>query len=467
MLNDKIDVVVLKYIIEKLDHRNILSYYNFARMFHLPEITEEASNYIERRFIAIAKTQNFLEFDFVIVNKILASSGLLVSSEVQIFDIANSWISYNTTQRSRFAKNILLKVRFPLLSDHALEYVLRKKSSFNDVKDCSLLVKEILLQKRTFFQTKSILYFTNRYCSQNMFDLLLCGGYKRKQSSNQIEGHFKVLSPMVEKRCFFKSAYLNDEVYFFGGCDCFGPEHEHIIETRSVEKFSLITNACEKVAEMPVYREEFCVCAFMGNIYIIGGVLYPTGSTIDHWCMRPTNTCLRFDTNGNEWKQIAGMNGSRLLSACSVFGGKIVVSGGTPMEDTVEMYDHVADTWSFLPNMLQGRELHASVAVRNKLYVFGGQTATCEVFDADCNKFVFIKPPPTLISPFTTPISYGLPHDCFAEAFSIGSTIFVFDHESPITLCYDLVEEEWFEETCEMRSGYDSYFCVKAPKLKQ
>ena len=44
-------------------------------------------------------------------------------------------------------------------------------------------------------------------------------------------------------------------------------------------------------------------------------------------------------------------------AACAVFGGKIVVSGGTRWVNvtlnTVEVYDYCSNRWSDMPNMLE------------------------------------------------------------------------------------------------------------------
>ena len=51
------------------------------------------------------------------------------------------------------------------------------------------------------------------------------------------------------------------------------------------------------------------------------------------------------------------MNEPRCNFSSAVFEGKIVVSGGFNNEtlNTVESYDHVAKSWTNMPNMVLGR----------------------------------------------------------------------------------------------------------------
>ena len=59
------------------------------------------------------------------------------------------------------------------------------------------------------------------------------------------------------------------------------------------------------------------------------------------------------------------MKNVRSHSACSVYEGRIVVSGGSN-NNTVED-DHIGDTWENMPNMINRRDGHKSV--KNKFFV--------------------------------------------------------------------------------------------------
>ena len=58
----------------------------------------------------------------------------------------------------------------------------------------------------------------------------------------------------------------------------------------------------------------------------------------------------------------------RKFAACTVFEGKIVVSGGV-QSNTVESYDFYENKWTYLPSMIEYRYFHGSVSVGNKLFV--------------------------------------------------------------------------------------------------
>ena len=147
------------------------------------------------------------------------------------------------------------------------------------------------------------------------------------------------------------------------------------------------------------------------------------------------------------------MNESRSHFSCTVFEGKIVVSGGFNRGslNTVEAYDHVANSWTNMPNMIEGRRYHKSIALKNKLYVFGGIfTKTYEVYDSTCKKFIALKSP----------------HNCFISpnsVISIGSKLVLFKFRKKSLLIYDLEDDSFSEEPCEVTKDLLGFSCVKVP----
>ena len=96
----------------------------------------------------------------------------------------------------------------------------------------------------------------------------------------------------------------------------------------------------------------------------------------------------------NRWSQLTDMNESKYVAACTVYEGKIVVSGGWNNEElnSVEAYDYYENKWTYLPDMIEERDNHASVSIGNKLFVIGGcKMSSCEMFDSFSRRFCYIK----------------------------------------------------------------------------
>ena len=151
--------------------------------------------------------------------------------------------------------------------------------------------------------------------------------------------------------------------------------------------------------ELKFFYEKFvygyCMCSFVDNIFIIGG---------RYDCFNGKNdvrrSCVVFDTTTKNWKEVAEMNDYRFNAARTVFEGRVVIFGGANdngFSRSVEAYDHVADTWSYMSNMIHGSYDHNLLAVSNKLFALGcgGNWDICEVYDSISKEFVVINSHPT------------------------------------------------------------------------
>ena len=440
---------------DNINIENVASYYQLTNNLNLKGISQEILKYIERRFPMVSKTESFLHTDYSFVEKILSSSNLYISSELEVFSVAAAWISYNLETRRKFAKDILLKIRLPLLSYHALAQVVCKNSTFININESLLLLKNILQNREELYRDKPVSFFTNRYCEQNSFKLFICGtvdstSMETIEQVNEIDKtkikSVEVLARLTDQRNEFKMVYCRGDVYVVGGYDA-NNESKYVL---SVEKYSSVYNTWKKVASLSANQQEFSACAFMDKLYVIGGV--DKDNVI-------INSCVGLSLKDYSRKEVARLNEPRWDAACTVYGGRVVVSGGDSNDHhdlfTVEAYDHVANTWSYMPNMNKGRRSHKSVAIRNKLFVIGGFVANCEVFDSYCNSFVIMKPPK--LNNFDIEITPPI--------VAFENKLILLDLDDRLMVCYDLDNDKWSNQCCTISPNQDSICGVKIPEL--
>ena len=412
----------------------------------------------------IVITNNYLQLDFTLVAKILGSSGLTIDTELQVLHAAHRFVSHNYSERSKFAKDLLLKVRLPLLSDHVLNYISSRNKYFNEIDDCVEVLREVSQNNKSIYQKKSKTFFSYRFCRQDMFNIIVNGGYmtdehgkiERVLTSTQLLSgkNFKVLKNLERTAAprYSRSVYCRGEIYLIGG-ELSGNY------VSSIQKYSLTTNSWEYVAIMFDPLSEFCSCVFLNQIFIIGGVSRKSG--LSHFCTR-------LDTKRKKWRKVAKMSEVRFKAGCSVFEGRIVVCGGANNDNdyglnTVEAFDHKANAWSSMPNMIGRRFDLDLVSVRNKLFVvsnrfgslFGGGPENCEVFDSTSNKFVYLKMKPTPLKFHTVRMS-----------LSVGNKLVILGcRDSATALCYDAEKEEWSEELNQITQNMGGFSCCAVPEF--
>ena len=434
-------------MVTKTNANNAVTFFFISRLFKLSNLSKISLCFIERFFPMAADSENFLELDFNSVVKIVQSSDLLIDTEIQVFNVADRWLSYNK-KRSKYTKDLLSRIRLLLLTVPALNHILRKKSCFTMNNECVDIINEALENKKGLHLNK--ISTTSRFCTQKDFNIVVCGGKLIQNSARDVVSdvfsiatnntdNIKKLSQMKTARQYSKAVCVGGEVYVFGGIDADA-------DIVSVERYSPVTNAWEIVADMHDDRENFCACSFVDSVYVFGG--YLEGKI---------NSCVKFDIKTRQWKKVAEMNEARSHASCAVFQGRIVVSGGVNDErlNTVEVYDHIADMWSYMPNMTVQRFNHKSVAVQDKLFIVGGiWSRTCEIFDSTSCRFISLKPNKSSLEELLM-----FP----AEVFSVGKKLVVFSNQMNATLHYDVEIDEWSEKLCEVTENLQDYCCAKLP----
>ena len=440
-------------------HKFISLFYQLSSFYNLIGFRNEALNYIYRWFKLIAKTENFQQLDFNSVNKILSSSELNICSELEIFNASDFWLSCESFDRSEISTKMFFKTRFPLLSEHVTKSLLEqgKKltylSSFHKNEECIKLMNEILKNKKEFYRNKSIVCHTNRYCNSTMFDLLI----SRNNQDTEILDFILYLPEaknLKKVEAYNKSinfrmsgaASITYEVYFLF---CNEEDEENLFI-----RHSPVLKTWE---ELDFFNDRYfdgcCMCSFIDSIFFIGGYNDYFNGYID-----VKKSGVVYDTISKKWIEVAKMNDNRINAACTVFEGRVVVSGGENSHEylrTVEAYDHVPDKWSYMPSMIHESCNHNMLAVSNKLFALGcGEFSDiCEVYDSICKKFVVINSHLTFFD------------SIYYEAISIGRNILVFKNFSNKVAIYNIDKNEWSEIFLFVAEDNILYYCLKMPSL--
>ena len=433
-------------------HKFVSLFYQLSSFYNLKCLRNEALDYIYRWFTIIATTENFQQLDFNNVNKILSSSELNISSELEVFNASDFWLSCESFDRCKFAKELFLKTRFPLLSDHVTRSLLERKNNSNDntffhkVKNCLVLIEEILKNKEEFYKNKSTIYYKNRYCNSSMYDILLCSRFDKSCKININYHNFEADSFKEVKKytttmkwAFYKAVFVKNRVYLL-----YYDENNEKLGFIRHSPFLKTWENLNSFYDRALYGHR--MCSFVDNIYFMGGIF---NNEIG-------KSCVLFDTNTEKWNEVAKMNDYRINAASTVFEGRVVVSGGLyeyRYLHTVEAYDHVEGKWSYMPSMINESCGHDMLAISNKLFAIGcGENFDIyEVYDTISGKFVILNTFPKLFD---------------GTSISIGRKIMVFKINSSFVVIYDVDKNEWYGESFEVTKNTCDFHCLKIPSLK-
>jgi N-acetylneuraminic acid mutarotase len=205
-------------------------------------------------------------------------------------------------------------------------------------------------------------------------DLYLVGGDSNGAPSSGLwryspdGGKWETLAQMDTPRAGHAAAVIGDRLYVVGGTTDAPFSDENQPPLTSLEIFDFQTGEWSRGPDMPTGRHHFGAAALDGRLYAVGGRA-PGNFALE--------TVERFEPERGEWERLAplplGTGGPSVVTA----GGKIVVvGGGDDIEDWV-----TPATWALWPKQERWRRLadlqvprhgHASAALRDRIYVFGG-----------------------------------------------------------------------------------------------
>ena len=169
--------------------------------------------------------------------------------------------------------------------------------------------------------------------------------------------------------------------------------------------------------------------------------------------------CFALNTEEYEWTskdEVARMKSPRSNLACEAFQGRIVVCGGfdnVNITNSVETYDHGSNSWTPMASMIERRYNHSLISMRNKMFVVGGKTSKCEVYDTISDKFILLKLPPK---------SLEFDFNNTRKTFTIGGKLFIVGKSSKTLAFYDVDKKKWSEEQFENKKRF--HFCLKVPQ---
>ena len=221
---------------------------------------------------------------------------------------------------------------------------------------------------------------------------MICGGRdKNRKVTNEV---FQLKIPsfevnkfpsMVEPHCYLDLVTFKSNIIAIGHrveLDVSLDESTVFVEIYS-DKTKTWTHKVLKAEE----KSGYCVISFMGKLYLIGGY---TKS-----CHKRLSSCYSYDINNEKWNNLANLNVARNCAECTVFEGKIVVTGGVNYLSrfkSVEAFDYCENKWTYLQDMNEKRSNHAAVSIGNKMFVIGRAYSTsCEVLDNFSRRFTNIN----------------------------------------------------------------------------
>ncbi|KAL0183315.1 hypothetical protein M9458_022690, partial [Cirrhinus mrigala] len=143
---DRLDVPVLtkacvQFLQERVSHSNCLGLMDFASLYVLRPLQEQCQTMLYQDFQEVLRHDEFLGLPKARVLELLASERLQVSEEVLV-TAALRWVHHRPDERRRELKELLERLRLPLLDPAFFTGTLEADDLVQDCKDLRPLLQE-------------------------------------------------------------------------------------------------------------------------------------------------------------------------------------------------------------------------------------------------------------------------------------------------------------------------------------
>ncbi len=331
--------ICAKHMIENLSIATCFTYKTLFEKFSMKKAEKAVNDYILENFVALFKSDDFLELPKETLCSYLQNENLGVSEEIEVFRIAKAWLEHDK-ERMQYCADIMKQISFAFIPTDTLKDEVRSASFMQQDKACNDLLFETLT------------YHGNIY-TQPLYQGTI-NKPKGKPSLLVIEaGTFRIK----------------------GGCKMF-----RIAEVENPAWIVQMDNLHEKHKDVkvgiPFVYDSISLVEYNNFLYLFG---------VDNRSF--SGVSMRYDGNTNKWIDLAPIpSGSLVRSAVSRVGETIIVTGGQGVSpndkykfylarlfDETYLYDIATNTWKTGTPYPQGIAGAAACTLNDLMYVAGGQ----------------------------------------------------------------------------------------------
>ncbi|XP_006002098.1 kelch repeat and BTB domain-containing protein 8 isoform X2 [Latimeria chalumnae] len=309
-----------QFMLSRLDPQNSIGVFIFADAYGHQELKEKSQDYIRKKFLSVAKEQEFLHLTKDQLISILDSDDLNVEKEEHVYESIINWFEREKDKREMHLPEIFAKcIRLPLLEE-------------------------------AFWKKIPPIF------AQAMAKTLIDIGSSSANGCTQRLG--MTASEMII---------------------CFDAAHKHSGKKQTVPCIDIATGRVFKLCKPPNDLREVGILVSPDNdIYIAGGYR-PSNSevAIDH---RAESDFWMYDHAGNRWLPKAPLLrariGCKLVHCCGklyAVGGRVYEGDGRNALKSVECYDIRDNCWTAVSPMPVAMEFHSAVEYKDHIYVLQGE----------------------------------------------------------------------------------------------
>ena len=388
-------------IIDSLCFSNCVEAYYLALQYQCLELQQKARDFIFENFKSVSGSEDFLNLNMKQVEEWISNDEIRVKKEEEVFYVITRWIGRNEMEER--SCELFRHVRLVYLSPSFIFYVILPHPLVKDCETCTTLTlnaaREVANASAEYFYAQSprtclkthedclvACSKTHIFCyvpvqdkwyllSQRRFGRIMgaCNGklYSIRRNSgglctmeqyDPMVNTWTAIDSTAELATTVTPVTFRGSMYFVGGY--LKNKNE---PTDKVHKYNPDTNTWQELAPMSIARRGVCVVADRNSLYAIGGE-------------SATKECLdvveKFDPKRNCWSRVTSTLERKMFCSGAFVKGKVFLFGGVtdskqPANIAIEMYDPIADEWTFIGSAAAPTVSLGAVGFKGDIFVSG------------------------------------------------------------------------------------------------
>ncbi|KAL9954902.1 hypothetical protein ACROYT_G042487 [Oculina patagonica] len=385
----------IQLLSSRLGSDNCFSVLQIAEQFGANSLAEEAFDYIKMNFSIVLNSEEFVSISQNNLVRLISSDDIQVEKEEEVYQSVLKWVKHDEANRVAVLPELLKHLRKDSLPKGFLESELTREpllmmasshgglpGVFKDTKDTKKSKKaksEMPVQElRPSTEIRNVMIGVGNILPRKAF---LYDLDKKEQL---------LFTDVPELEHLQQIAVVGRTLYVIGGNRYSGTKGLSAVCFDDLRK--LKSSASERVKLEFVTKTSFSKYRVDASLVSLNGLLYYIGGCHESGSCRNTVEC--YNPEMDEWSFCAGLNMPRCRSGCVASEQNIYIIGGgtklklhsTPILSSVEKYDPVRNSWSYVADLKEARSLPGSVYWGGKIYVIGGTHSngvlmySCEVY---------------------------------------------------------------------------------------
>ena len=348
-----------RFLSLNVSNENVVNLHILSNKLELENLKQSCAKFFAKEFKTVLNDDKLMSLNYEKITKI--SEEMKIGNEFnkilkeKMFAFFISWVENDSQSREAFLPNLL---KFLPLSELSLAFLMEHVSIHplvNNSLACSRILNEALNKTYSASRSKQ-----NSGSYQSGKSQLYClGGINEnneKLSSvlqlNAINKKWRSLPQMKTTKECFGATVIRKQIYVCGGW----VRNE---KSNKLEMFDCEKNNWTELAPMQNTRSLMGMTTLNEEIYVAGG--YDASGNL-------LSTVSKYSPPTNTWTQVKAMNETRYCHELVTLNGAIYAIGGYD-KNTVERYDLLTDTWSFVAPTQHKHFYFGATSHQNRIYV--------------------------------------------------------------------------------------------------